>query len=194
MRDITNNEMGFLLCLFKNQETEYNANSISKLLGISAMGALKIAGRLLKERIVVSKELGKARFYKLNWDNDYVMGYIAFLLRREAEHSHPYIKMWIDELKKLKSADAAILFGSVLKKHGEAGDIDSVLVTDEKRFATLKAEVYELDQLNAKKLHPVYQTKEDFIKNIKKGDKVLLDAVKRVTAFGEEVIVDLVRT
>jgi len=45
--------------------------------------------------------------------------------------------------------------------------------------------------LNTKKIHPVYQTREDFRKNIKKEDKPLLSAIKGIVAFGEDVIIDL---
>lgn len=193
MNDITNNEMHFVLSIFKNPESEYNANSISKLIGLSSMGSLKIAKRLEKESILVSRELGKAKFYRLNVSNEYVREYVKFLLKREAEQAHPYVKVWIRELKKLESADAAILFGSVLRKYREAGDIDAVLITDEKRFAKLKREVEEVNNINVKKLHPVYQSKEDFSRNIKKGDKVLLNALKGIVVFGEDLLFDLLR-
>ena len=193
MKEITNNEMAFVLGIFKSPEVEYNANSIAKLIGISSMGALKIAKRLEKESIIVSRVLGKAKFYKLCMGSDYVRDYVKFLLRREAEHAHPYVKVWVNEIRKLKSADAAILFGSVLRKYGEAGDIDVVLVTDEKKYSKLGKEVEDVNQVNVKRLHPVYQSKADFMKNIGKGDKVLLSAVKGIVVFGEDLIIEVMR-
>ena len=193
MRGITNNEMLFVLSIFKSPELEYNANSIAKLMGISSMGALKIAKRLEKENIIVSRELGKAKFYKLNLDNDYVREYVKFLLKREVEQAHPYVKVWIDEVKKLKSADAAILFGSVLRKYREARDVDVVLITNKKRFSKLKKEIEELDEVNVKRLHPVFQVKEDFMKNIKKGDKALFNAIKGIVVFGEDMVIEVLK-
>lgn len=193
MGAITSNEMDFVLGIFKSPETEYNSNSIAKRLGLSSMGALKIAKRLEKEGIFVSKELGRAKFYRLNFANNYAKDYVRFLLKREREHAAPYVKMWIGEIKKLKSADAAILFGSVLKKHHDAGDIDVVLMTDKKRFPKLKKEIDEVNQLNIKKIHPVYQTKEDFIINLAKQDKIILGAIKGIVVFGEDIIVDALR-
>ncbi len=190
MNDVTKNEMLFILSIFKGPETEYNANSIAKVLGISSMGALKIAKRLEKENVTLSRELGKAKFYRLNWESDYVTDYVGFLLKREAEHAHPYVKVWIDEIRKLKSADAAILFGSVLRKFREAKDIDVILITDQKKFTKLQEEVEEINKLNAKPLHPVYQSKEDFMMNIRKGDKALLSGVKGIIAFGEDIIIN----
>lgn len=193
MKDITDNEMRFVLGIFKSPELEYNANSISKLIRISSMGALKIAKRLEKENILISRELGKAKFFRLDLDSEYVRDYVKFLLKREAEHAHSYVRVWINEIRKLKSADAAILFGSVLTKYREAGDIDAVLITGEKKFAKLKEEVEEVNKINIKRLHPVYQSKADFIKNIGKGDKVLLNAIKGIVAFGEDMVIEVLK-
>lgn len=192
MKKITDNEMLFVLNIFKAPETEYNATSIAKHIGISSMGALKIAKRLEKENILISRELGKAKFYKLNF-SDYVRQYIKFLLKREFEQAPAYIKRWITELKKIKSADSVILFGSVLKKHEEAKDIDVLLVTNKKRFSKLKKEINNINLINIKKLHPLYQTKEDVRENIKKSDKPVLDAIKGIVVFGEDKIISLLK-
>lgn len=191
MKDITNNEMLFVLLIFKSPETYYNANSIARHLGISSMGALKIARKLEKEGILTSKELGKAKFYRLNVSNDYVMQYVRFLLKREAEQASPYLKRWLVEIKKIKNAHAAVLFGSILKKEKEANDIDVLLITDKKRFSKLEKEIDEINRINIKKLHPLYQTKEDLVKNIEKDDKPLLNAIKGIVAFGEDAIIEL---
>jgi len=122
MNDITNNEMLFVLNIFKSPEKEYNANNMAKYLGISPMGALKIAKRLEKENILKSKQIGKAKIYRINMKNDYPKEYVKFLLKREAEQAPAHVKMWIKELRKIKNADAAVLFGSILRKK-EANDI-----------------------------------------------------------------------
>lgn len=191
MKEITDNEMHFILSIFKSPEVDFNANSIAKHLGISSMGALKIAKRLKKENVLISKDLGKARFYKLNFENNYVTQYLRFLLKRESEQTPSYIKVWINEIKKIKNADAAILFGSVLRKQKDSKDIDVVLITNNMHFSKLKREIEEINLINIKKLHPIYQTKNDFIINIKKQDKVLLNAIKGIVVFGEEIIIKL---
>ena len=191
--DITEKEIQFLLLLFKNPEREHNARTIAKEINMSAMGALKIARRLEKEHLLTSKQLGKAIFYKLTLSNEYTKQYLCFLLKREAETAHPYIKRWITEIKKIKSADAAFLFGSILTKHKEANDIDVLLITDNKKFPLLKKEIEAINLLNDKKIHPIYQTEKDFISNIKKEDKIVLNALKGIIIFGEEIIISVMK-
>lgn len=191
MKDITKNEMLFVLSIFKSPEIEYNANSIAKHIKISSMGALKIAKRLEKEGILTSKRLGKAVFYKLNFNNDYVKQYTDFLLKRESEQADPYLKRWINEIKKIKNADASILFGSIIKKKKEAKDIDVLLIINRKKFFKLKEEIEEINLINVKKIHPIYQTEKDLKENIKKQDKPILNAIKGIVIFGEDKLINL---
>jgi len=183
--------MLFVLSIFKSPEKEHNTSEIARLLGISPMGALKIARRLENENILKSKAIGKAIIYQLNTSNDYVRGYIKFLLRMEAEQANSYVKVWINELRKIKSADVAILFGSILRKK-EVNDVDVLLVTDQKRFPKLKKEVEKINLINIKKLHPLYQSEKDVKGNIKKGDKALLNAINGIVAFGEDKFINLI--
>lgn len=185
MKDITRNEMRALLAIVKSPEITYNANSLSKVLGISSMGALKILKRLETESILKSKQIGKSNIYKVNAENDYAKNYIKFLLSKESVSSSGPVKRWVNEIKKIKSADIAVLFGSLLKKESP-GDIDVLFVTNQKRFKKLKKEIQELNEINIKKIHPVYQSFEDAVSNIKKRDKVVLSAIKGIIVFGEE--------
>ena len=187
----TKNEMLAVLNVLKSPEIEYNANNISKILRITSMGALKILKRLEKEGILVSRKIGKASVYKINFGNKYSCDYTEFLLKREAEEAPSYIKRWIYELRKIKEADIIVIFGSVLKIWEKAKDIDALFVIKQKYFNALKRSIEKLNSINEKKIHPIYQTLNDFKKNINKRDKIMLDVVKGIVIFGEKKIVSL---
>ncbi len=190
MKDITKAEMSLVLKLIKSPEVEYNANAIAKVVGITAMGALKILKRLESESILTSKKIGKASIYRVKTENFYTRRYVEVILSREALYANPQVKRWIQELKKIKKADVIVLFGSVLEK-SNPNDIDALLVTDQKRFPKLQQEMKELNEMNIKKIHPLYQTYHDIIKNIKKKDKPLLNAIKGIVVLGEEKFLDI---
>ena len=189
MSGITNNETIFVLSIFKSPEKQYNASSLAKHIGISRMGALKIARKLEKERIISSMEMGKAKFYKLNFENNYVKSYIKFLLSRESELAHAYVKVWIEDIRKIKNADAAILFGSVLIKHKEARDIDVALIMGPKKFKKVLKEIEEINKMHMKRLHPIHLAKGDLAKNLKKGNEAMFEVVKGITVFGEDLVI-----
>ena len=184
------NEMVIVLKIFKTPEREFNANSISKETGLTPMGALKILKRLEKDGILNSKAAGKATFYRVDFGSGYAKDYLKFALRNETEHSQPYVKRWVREIRKLKNADAAILFGSVLRKEKEANDIDVLALTNQNKLEKLKEEISELDKINEKHMHVIYQSPKDLRSNIKKQDKVVLNALKGIAAFGEDRLIE----
>jgi len=193
MKDITKKEMELILTIFKNPTDDFNANNISIKIGITPMGALKIMKRLEKQGILISKKIGKAVFYKINLDKDYVADYLIFLLKREAELSSPYIKRWINEARRINSADIAILFGSALKKESKANDIDILIVTDQKRFKKAKNEIEDINEISEPKLHAVYQTLNDLKENIRRKDAVVLSAIKGIIAIGYRDLIKILK-
>ena len=190
MKEITQAEMKIALKIVKSPELDYNANNISKVAGITSMGALKVLKRLENESILKSKKVGKAVIYKINTDSSYACQYIRLILSRESLHANSLVKRWIEELKKIKSADLIVLFGSVLDKLNP-NDIDVLLITDQKRFSKLQKEIKELNEINVKKIHPMYQTYSDIVNNIKKRDKPILNAIKGIVLRGEEKFLDI---
>ena len=192
MKDITFNEIRLVLRILKSPEEDYNANNLSKVLSISPMGALKIAKRLVKEEVLTSRQIGKGIFYSINFKNPYAKQYLQFLLKREGEYSAPYIKRWISEIRKIKNSELAILFGSVLSKSETAKDIDVLFVVSQKIFNELKKEIGQINRMNDKKIHPVFQSIQDIKDNIKKQDKVVLNAIKGIVIFGEDTLLEVI--
>jgi DNA-binding Lrp family transcriptional regulator len=192
MKNGKDNEKLMVLSILKSPEIEYSSNSIAKLIGISSMGALKIAKRLEKEGIIIFKQIGKAKIIKINYNNEYAKQYLNLVLRKEAEHSNSFLKRWINDIRKIKNAKAFIIYGSILKKYDEAKDVDVIFVINKNNFSKLKKEIDEINLLNIKKIHPLYQTKEDLINNIKKEDKVILNALKGIIINGYELIIDVI--
>lgn len=192
MKDITNNEMQFILRVIKTPEEAFNARSIARHLQISHMGAHKIAKKLEKEGILSSKQIGKGIYYRLT-NKEYVHNYLKFLLQREVEQASPYIKRWANELKKIKHAEGIILFGSVLRKEDEANDIDALILVNQSKFSLIKKEIEELDIINDKKIHPIYQSKLDLENNINKRDKVVLNAIKGLIVSGEDCLIKILQ-
>src|SRR3989344_5257167 len=190
MREITKSEMDAILELVKSPEIDYNANNLAKSIKLTSMGALKILKRLEKESILKSKKIGKASIYKIRTDDNYAKKYVSLIISREALHASPKIKRWINELNKIKNADNIILFGSILDKE-EPNDIDALFVTDKKRFSKLQKEIDEINKINIKKIHPVYQTEHDIIENIKKRHKPILNAIKGIIIKGEEKFIEV---
>jgi|SRR3989338_834806 len=179
-------ESGVLLALLKNSEKEMSVSALAKLVGLSRMGALLIVRKLEKEGMLTVRKVGRSSLCAVDLSSSHTRKYLTFLLSKEAEKASPYVRRWISELRRLKNAKAALLFGSVLRKERGAQDIDVLLITDQRHIAKLEAEIDALNRMNPKPIHPVYQSSADFRRNLRKKDPVVLNAVKGIVAFGEE--------
>ena len=193
MNEISPNEMKTLLMIFKDYSSSYNANNLSKKLNITSMGCLKILKNLEKKKILTSKQLGKARFYKIDFENSYAKTYLQFILENEAEESIPKIKKVVKEVRKLQeNATIGIVFGSVLHKENYA-DVDLLLVLNNQKNEGLNKNIEEINKINIKKIHAVKQTEEDLIKNLKENNAVIISAIKEgIVAFGYEKVIKVI--
>ena len=178
---LTPKEREALIIIFKDFTTYYNANSISKILKISQVGAQKIFKRLLKENLLVSKTIGKSIVYKLNPEDDYVKNLITFLLADEANQ----FKRWKEEFKELKSS-IVMFYGSAVKNYSQAKDIDIMVIVNEKNIKEINGILNNKENLLSKKLHSIKLTKKDLIENLKKRDKIAIEIVKQAIILSQQ--------
>ena len=191
MITLTKKEREVLLILFKDFTSFYNANSISKPLKISHVGAQKILKRLLKENLVISQTIGKSVIYRLNFNEGYVSQLITFLLADEANNS----KRWKEEFKELfKKCRIVMLFGSVVKDYIHANDIDVMIVVEKKELKEVNTVLKKKEEILPKKLHAIKLTCQDLLANIKKKDKAMINIVKNaIVLYGQENYVEIIK-
>ena len=186
----TKKESEVLLTIFKDFSHYYNANSISKILGISRVGAMKIFRRLLKENIVEYQKIGKSIIYKPKLD-DYACKLIAFLLVDEANN----FKRWKEEFKELfKEGRIILLFGSAVKNYSSAKDIDIMIIAENKDSKEINAVLREKERLLPKKLHAITLTAEDLSGNISGKNKATIDIIKNaIVLYGQDKYVEIIK-
>jgi len=191
MTTLTQKERETVLILFKDYTTFYNANSVSKVLNISHVGAQKIFKRLLQENVVISKTIGKSITYKLNFNNDYVSHLVSFLLADEANK----FKRWKEEFKELFKKDRIVmLFGSAIKDYVHARDVDVMVVLENKDVKEVNVVLKKKKEIFPKKLHSIKLSHRDLLDNIKKRDKAFVDIIKNaIILYGQDTYVGILK-
>ncbi len=175
MVSLTKKERETLLILFKDYTAFYNANSISKVLGISHVGAQKIFKRLLNEQLIIDRRIGKSIVYKPKLEDDYVRKLISFLLADEANN----FRRWKEEFKKLFKKDRIIMmYGSAIKNYKQAEDIDIMLVIKKGEFKEVTKTVSGIQETLPKKIHLIKLTTGDLLKNTKNKKQAIIDIVR----------------
>ena len=191
MTTLTQKEKQALLILFKDFTNYYNANSISKVLGISRIGAMKMLKKLLNENLLIDKKIGKSTIYKIKLNDDYVRKLLAFLLTDEANN----LKRWREEFKELFKKDRIIMmYGSAIKNYVKANDIDMMLVIKKSEYKDVNNIIKKRQKILPKKIHSIELTANDLLQNIKQKKKSVIETVKNaVILYGQDKYVEILK-
>ena len=187
---IPKNTKKIILHLLKNLEL-VNINQISKLLNISVGSSFKILKELEKNNLVLSSDLGNAKFYQINLDNEETIRWCEILLSEERRNLKGYSKIYAEEIQKFEHAELIILFGSVLNNK-EFNDVDVLFITNKPKEVT--GFCLNLSKVRTKPVVPLILKKEDFIKEIKNKKEVVLNILKTgIISRGESVFIEVLK-
>ncbi len=192
MLNLTKTESKVLLTLFKDFNTNYNANTLAKKIGITRAGALNILKQFKDKEIVLGKQFGKAVFYKLNLEESYVQKVIEILLMAE---SRKYAVRWLFEFKKIfPEVEMIIIFGSAIRDYEKAHDIDVVFVFTQENLFKVREFVASKNKILPKHIHPIIQSPKDIQENLNSRDEVVLNALRfGYVLYGYQKLVEVVR-
>jgi len=192
MININKAESKLLLKIFKDFSRDYNANSISKEIGITPRGALKILKKLKAQNLLKDKQLGRAVFYKINFDDKYAIKIIETLLIAEARER---AERWVKEFNDIfKSTDIVILFGSIIRNEKKAGDIDVLLVFKRREYDKISDFINKKNKILFKKIHEIPQTMQDLKENLREKNKAMIEAVREgYILHGQDKLIDVIK-
>ena len=171
---IPKNTKKIIIYLLRNLEI-VNINQISKNLEISVGSAFKILKELEKNNLVLSSNLGNAKFYQINLNNEETIKWCEILLSEERRNLKGYSKIYAEEIQKFEHSELIILFGSVLNNK-DFNDVDVLFITNKPKEVTRFC--LNLSKIRTKPVVPLILKKEDFIKEIKNKKEVALNILK----------------
>ena len=187
---IPKNTKKIILYLLRNLEL-VNINQISKKLNISVGSAFKILKDLDKNNIVLSSNLGNAKFYQINLNNEETIKWCEILLSEERRNLKGYSKVYADEIQKFEHAELIVLFGSILSNK-DFNDVDVLFITNKPKEVTKFC--LSLSKVRTKPVVPLILKKEDLIKEIKNNKEVVLNILKTgIILRGESVFIEVIK-
>ena len=192
MKTQTEKENEMLLLIFKDFNTDYNANSISKKLNITPRGALKIMNNLFSERILIRKKFGKAIFYKFNFEDNYARKLIETLLIKESKEK---ASRWLSEFEGLyEIVQIVLVYGSVVRAYEKARDIDVLLVMEKNKYKEVSKFIEEKNNILMKPIHPLIMTLSDLQKNLKNKNPAMINAIKEGHVLnGQDKLIEVIK-
>ena len=187
---IPKNIKKIILYLLRNLDL-VNINQISKNLHISVGSAFKILKKLEESNITTHQNLGNAKFYQINLNNNEAVKLCELLLLEEKRNLKGYPKLYSEELEKFENAKLIILFGSILNNK-EFNDVDVLFITDRPKEVTKFC--LSISKIRTKPVVPLILKKEDLIKEIKNKKEVILDIIKKgVVIKGEDIFLEVIK-
>ena len=187
---IPKNIKKIILYLLRNLDL-VNINQISKNLEISVGSAFKILKKLEESNITTYQNLGNAKFYQINLNNNESVKLGELLLLEEKRNLKGYSKLYSEELQKFPKAELIILFGSVLNNK-EFNDVDVLFITNKPKEVTKFC--LNISKIRTKPVVPLILKKEDLIKEIKNKKEVILDIIKKgVVIKGEDIFLEVIK-
>ncbi len=184
-----------LLVLVKDFSVVHTATSLAMQLKMSRWGVWKMLKKLEQEEIIIIKPTGVGRTstqtIHLNWDNKLTEKIIILALAQEALA----FKRWRFNFVDLeKEVNFLLLYGSILHTPQTAGDIDILSVANEKHLSKISKLIFIIQKTQEKKIHFYNFTAKEFVQELKKPNKLFLNALKRgIIIFGQEKFVELMK-
>jgi len=184
-----------LLSLIKNFSVVHTATYLAQQLQMSRWGVWKIIKELQKEGIISLKPTGggktSTQTIHLNWSNKLTEKTITLALAQEASA----YKRWDFNFADVeKEVNFFLLYGSILHSPKTARDIDILTVAQEKKLSTINQVIFSIQKTQEKKIHSHTFTAKEFTQELRKPNKVFLDALKKgIVLFGQENFVEFMK-
>lgn len=181
MVDKTTDNKLRIVCLYRsNYSAKYHIREMARLIKKSHVTLLPHIKALEKDKILISKTVGKNKIYSLNLDNNIVKSY---LLLSETAETISYLenifllKKIAAEIFKLNLAGAIILFGSYAKKtFKQDSDIDIFYIgeIEEKEIREIK----KIGENYDKKINIKKSTLNTFESGLRKKEPLITEVIK----------------
>lgn len=185
-----------LTILVKEPFAEHTATSLARTLGITRQGLWKTLSKLSEKEFIYLKSIADTKKSAVNINlqlNPITIKMLSLILTKEAMNN----PRWISNFAELEDKISfLILFGSILHNPKEANDIDLIAVLDNKsKFKQIDEIITKIQKTQAKKIHLIDLTKEEFKEELKKQNKAYIDALKKgVILFGQDNFIKFIRS
>ena len=151
--------------------------------------------KLEREKLIILTQIGKGKTstssIKLNWENPILEKRLSLILTEEALNH----QRWLSNFEELNDkSEFTILYGSILTFPKEVNDIDILeVVSNKKNFLKIEEIIQKYQKSQIKKIHSESYTKTEFKEELKKPNKIFIDAIKKgVVLFGQENFIKFV--
>ncbi|MBU2633657.1 MAG: nucleotidyltransferase domain-containing protein [Nanoarchaeota archaeon] len=185
---ITKKKSKVLKFLATGSHSDNYINNVARQCVISVSGAHLILNNLEDENILKHEDIGNLKSYSIDF-NEKSKSLLELTYANKLDKKLENRKRELEDLKKYSKV--AIVFGSYLHKK-DPNDIDILFILEEKDYNKFNDKLEDIGHIVPVKIHAVLQTKIDLIKNIKKKEKIVIEALRNgKLLYGNRYLVNI---
>jgi len=159
-----------LSLLFLNESEEFYVREIASIINSSPMGALKELEKLEKEGIIVSRQKGRLRLFKVNKENPTHKELQGLIIK-----SFGVVDLLKDSLFEIKGIKEAFIYGSIAKGEFDyKSDID-LFIIGQVDYQELNKKVDDLQKNLRREINIDLMKVQEFQKKLKEKDPYIID-------------------
>ena len=185
-----------LKILLKQFTIKWGITSLAKEINMTRVGIWKVLKKLEVKKLISLSPIGEGKtstfIISLNWENPLLEKTLELILIEDALKNQRWISNFIEIKNKL---NFLILYGSIIHSPKEANDIDILgVISNKKDFNFIEKAIQEIQKSQIKKIHSENFTKIEFKEEIRKPNKIFIDAIKKgVVLFGQEKFIKFIK-
>ena len=169
-----------IISLFRNNYlNQFHIRLMAKLIGKSHVSLLPLLKEFEKNKMLISKEVGKSKVYSLNLNNNQVREFLSFAEKKkslELLNKEIFVKKIYEEFINLDLNGSLILFGSYASKtHTEESDIDLLYLGNLKESEGKK--IKELGKIYKREIHLVSMNIKQFREQLSKQGALIKEII-----------------
>ena len=190
---LTKNEKYVLRFLATSIGKDHSINEIARSCQLTPNGAYKLLAKLEKEGVLKAKQIANIKSYQPDFENEKTAR--VFELSLMPDKLDGRAKSRADDIKPLKAiTQTCILFGSYITTKKEPGDLDILFILKRANFEAYKKALASAQDIIPIKIQDVVQTADDVCQNLKKGDPVVAEVLRKgIVLWGQDTIVQVIK-
>ncbi|HJX49880.1 hypothetical protein A3K73_04585 [Candidatus Pacearchaeota archaeon RBG_13_36_9] len=183
-----------LIGLFRsNYFNQFYIREMAKLIGKSHVSLLPHLKSFEKEKILISKDVGKSRVYSLNLENNQVREFLSLSEKKETIdllNKEFLIKKLLDEFLNLNLNGCLVLFGSyVSSTHNKESDVDLLYIGEIKE--TEKKKIKQFGRTYNKEIHLTSMDLKQFKEQLSKQGALIKEIVRNhIILYNQDIFIN----
>lgn len=183
-----------IIGLYRNNYlSRFHIREMARLIGKSHVSLLPHLRKFEKDKILLTKQVGKSKVYSLNFDNNQVREFLSLSEKKkslEFLNKEFFIKKIYDESISINLNGCLILFGSYASgTHLKESDID-LLYTGDMRESE-KGALKEFGKTYGKEIHLVSMTLKQFKEQLQKQNALIKEVIKNhIILYNHDIFIN----